>query len=217
MNKILLSIFILITGVSQAQKKEKDFGFKGGDVLLEGSLQFNSTKESVEVNEIRNTTMKKGFSLINPKAGLFINTKAVFGVELGFYREFEKFYGTGTENKANEFYAGIFGRYYFLEVGRRFKTYSELGMGLNNTRTTDNNLEEASKTTGYKGGISLGANYFISPKIAVNFSLSDLLQFSTSSPLGTKMSDAKTVESGVNIDIFDNFFSTVTFGVTFKL
>jgi len=33
--------------------------------------------------------------------------------------------------KGNNFGVGAFGRYYFLEVGSRFKTYAELGAGYN--------------------------------------------------------------------------------------
>src|SRR5690606_40535437 len=138
-------------------------------------------------------------SMLAPKAGFFISDKFLFGVELKFYRESQENKTLETKDKANEFYTGVFGRYYYLEVGPRFKTFSELSFGMGNQRITPNNAN-ALKTTGYKGGLSLGLNYFVSPNIAVNFSLSDLLQFSTSSPLGEKMTEIKTGESAVNIN-----------------
>ncbi len=214
MNKILLSIVILTTGSLQAQKKE--YGLKKGDVLIEGNFQFYSTKESIDLGKKYQTTMKENSSMLAPKAGFLISDKFLFGIELKFYRQSQEDKTLETKEKANEFYAGIYGRYYFLEVGSRLKTFSELSFGMSNQRITPNNTD-AIKTTGYRGGVGLGVNYFVSPNIAVNFSLSDLLQFSTSSPLGEKMSDIKSVESGTNINVFNNFFSTATFGVAFKL
>ena len=214
MNRILLSIVILTTGVVHAQ--QKSYGLKKGDVLIEGNFQFYSTKESIAIRENYQTRAKETSSMLAPKAGFLISDKFLFGIELKFYRQSQEDKTLETKEKANEFYAGIYGRYYFLEVGSRLKTFSELSFGMSNQRITPNNTD-AIKTTGYRGGVGLGVNYFVSPNIAVNFSLSDLLQFSTSSPLGEKMSDIKSVESGTNINVFNNFFSTATFGVAFKL
>ncbi|HLW62486.1 MAG TPA: outer membrane beta-barrel protein [Flavobacterium sp.] len=212
MKKVLLSLAVLATGV--AVQAQEGFGFKEGDILLEGSLQLNSGKESGTMGGT-DVSLKESTTFFNPKAGYFINDQFVLGVELGVgsYKQIQEVGSTESEEKSNGFYAGVFGRYYFLELGQRFKTYSELGVGMNNTKYTDN-IGNVSKTSGFGAGLGLGINYFVTPKIAINFGLSDLLHFSTEKDKNT---DMKTTESGANINVFDNFFSTASFGLTFKL
>src|SRR5690554_4843447 len=182
MKKIFLSLAVLATGVTvQAQE---GFGFKEGDILLEGSLQLNSAKESIEIE-----------------------------LGIGAYKQVQEAGSTEKEVTSNGFYAGVFGRYYFLDLGQRFKTYSELGAGMTNSKYTDV-AGNVSKTSGFGAGLGLGINYFVTPKIAINFGLSDLLHFSTEKDKDTNV---KTDEFGANINIFDNFFTTASFGLTFKL
>ena len=49
MKKIVLTLAVLATGVV-AKAQEGGFGFNQGDILLEGNIQVNSTKESGETN-----------------------------------------------------------------------------------------------------------------------------------------------------------------------
>lgn len=212
MKKIFLSLAVLATGVTvQAQE---GFGFKEGDILLEGSLQLNSAKESIEIEGVNNS-IKESTTLFTPKAGYFINDQFVLGIELGIgaYKQVQEAGSTEKEVTSNGFYAGVFGRYYFLDLGQRFKTYSELGAGMTNSKYTDV-AGNVSKTSGFGAGLGLGINYFVTPKIAINFGLSDLLHFSTEKDKDTNV---KTDEFGANINIFDNFFTTASFGLTFKL
>lgn len=212
MKRIFLSLAVLATGV--AVQAQEGFGFKEGDILLEGNLQLNSSKESGEIAGTK-FSGTESTSVFTPKAGYFINDQFVLGVELGVgsYKQIQEEGSTEREEKSNGFYAGVFGRYYFLELGQRFKTYSELGVGMNNTKYTDF-AGNVSKTSGFGAGLGLGINYFVTPKIAINFGLSDLLHFSTEKD---KETDVKTDEFGANINVFNNFFSTATFGLTFKL
>jgi len=212
MKKIFLSLTVLATGV--AVQAQEGFGFKEGDILLEGSLQLNSTKESGEIAGTK-FSGTESTSFFTPKAGYFINDKFALGVELGIgsYKQVQEVGSIEEEAKANGFYAGVFGRYYFLDLGQRFKTYSELGAGMTNSKYTDV-AGNVSKASGFGAGLGLGINYFVTPKIAINFGLSDLLHFSTEKDKDT---DIKTTQSGANINVFDNFFSTASFGLTFKL
>lgn len=212
MKNIFLSLTVLATGV--AVQAQEGFGFKEGDILVEGNLQLNSSKDSWEVEGISNS-VKEGTTLFAPKAAYFIDDQFALGIELGV-GAYKQIYAAGsgeTEELSNGFYAGVFARYYFLELGQRFKTYSEFGVGMNNTKYTDE-LGNVSKTSGFGAGVGLGINYFVSPKIAINFGLSDLLHFSTEK---NKETNVKTDEFGANINVFNNFFSTATFGLTFKL
>lgn len=213
MKKVLLSLAVLATGVA-AQAQEQTFGFNQGDILLEGSIQSSSVKDAVTINNVE-ATSKETTTLFNPKAGYFINDKFVLGVELGVgsTKLTEQLGNAQTEEKGNAFYAGVFGRYYFLDLGQRFKTYTELGLGMDNSKYTDE-LGTVTKYSGFSTGLGLGINYFVTPKIAINFGLSDVLSFSTSKD---KQTDATTSQFDANINVFNNFFSTATFGLTFKL
>lgn len=213
MKKILLSLAVLATGAA-AQAQEGTFGFNQGDILLEGSIQSSSVKDEVTVNNIE-ASSKETTTLFNPKAGYFINDKFVLGVELGVgaTKLTEQLGNVQTVEKGNAFYAGVFGRYYFLDLGQRFKTYTEVGLGMENSKYTDD-LGVVTKYSGFNAGLGLGVNYFVTPKIAINFGLSDVLSFSSSKD---KQTDGTTNEFNANINVFNNFFSTATFGLTFKL
>jgi len=213
MKKILLSLAVLATGAA-AQAQEQTFGFNQGDILLEGSIQSSSVKDVVTVGGVE-ATSKEMNTMFNPKVGYFINDKFVLGVELGVgsTKVTEQFGNSEVEEKGNAVYAGVFGRYYFLDLGKRFKTYTELGLGMENSKFTDE-AGIVSKYSGFNAGLGLGINYFVTPKIAINFGLSDVLSFSTSKD---KQTDATTSLFDANINVFNNFFSTATFGLTFKL
>ena len=189
MKKIILSLAVLATGV--AAQAQEGFGFNQGDILLEGNIQVNSTKESVEVNGF-SATEKQSTTLFNPKAGYFINDKFALGVELGVLsgKETTELPNGTDETKQNGFYAGVFGRYYFLELGQRFKTYAEVGLGMDNYKEKSNGTE-VEKNSGFSTGLGLGINYFVTPKIAINFGLSDILSYSTNKDKNT---DVKTDE-----------------------
>jgi len=212
MRKIFLSLAVVATTV--AAQAQEGFGFSEGDILLEGSLQLNSQKNSGEESGTT-FSFKESSTLFTPKAGYFINDQFAIGIELGIgaAKGVNTFGSTETEEKTNAFYAGVFGRYYFLELGERFKTYSEVGMGMMNAKFTDN-FGNVSKTSGFGAGLGLGVNYFLTPKIAINFELTDLLYFTT---MKDKNTDIKTNEFGLKINEFNNFFGTANFGLTFKL
>lgn|SRR5690554_110450 len=212
MRKIFLSLAVVATTV--AAQAQEGFGFSEGDILLEGSLQLNSQKNSGEESGTT-FSFKESSTLFTPKAGYFINDQFAIGIELGIgaAKGVSTFGSTETEEKTNAFYAGVFGRYYFLELGERFKTYSEVGMGMMNAKFTDN-FGNVSKTSGFGAGLGLGVNYFLTPKIAINFELTDLLYFTT---MKDKNTDIKTNEFGLKINEFNNFFGTANFGLTFKL
>ena len=164
MKKIVLSLAVLATGVA-AQAQEGTFGFNQGDVLLEGSIQSNSVKEEITVGDVE-ASLKESTTLFNPKAGYFINDKFALGVELGIgaTKVTNEIGNTQTEEKGNAFYAGVFGRYYFLDLGQRFKTYTELGLGIDNSKYTDE-TGTVSKYSGFSTGLGLGFNYFVTPKL----------------------------------------------------
>ncbi len=205
MKKILLSVAVLALGYT-AQAQETTYGFQEGDVIVEGNLGFNSTND-------KNTDTKTNSFNFNPKAGLFINDKFAVGLEVavGSEKETQTVGGAKIENKANSFYGGAFGRYYFLDLGQRFKTYAELGLGFASAKTETAGVKSP-KATGFGAGLGLGINYFVTPKVAINFALSDILSYNSSKVEGGK----NVSEFNGNINVFNNFFSTAQFGLTYK-
>ncbi len=213
MNKTLFLIIISFIGiVAQAQKKKNYF--KNGDVLIESNFHFSSSKQYVDDSSL--VESKQNISIFFPKVGFFISNKFLFGLSLNYSRFSKQDEPNTPEEKKNELFTGIYGRYYFLEAHSRFNIYSDLSWGITSSRITDN-IGNVLKTSGFRGDISLGTHYFISDKIAVNFTLSNLLNYTNYSPIGEKRADFKTEQFDVNINNFNNFFDTATFGLTFKL
>ena len=109
----------------------------------------------------------------------------------------------------------MFGRYYIADLNR-FQPYAELGIGYDSSKTKRTSVindvtttVESPKFNQFGVNATLGFNYFVTPKIAINFALSDLIGFNS----------GKSDQSGskATINNFNNFFDTATFGLTFKL
>lgn len=201
MKKLILSAAaVLAFGFANAQEA-KTFGFGEGNIIVEGNLGFNSTND-------KNTDTKTSSFSFNPKAGYFISDDLAIGIELGIGSAKEE--TGGVEAKENNFGAGAFARYYFLELGERFKTYGEFGLGFDSYKEEFGGNEI--KTSGFGAGLGLGMNYFVTENIAINFVLSDILSYSSIKPDGGEAIN----EFNGNINVFDNFFTTAQFGLTFK-
>lgn len=202
MKKVLLTAVAVfsLTFVNAQEEEKKGFGFASGDVLVEGNLGFGSTND-------KNTEVKTSNFEFNPKVGYFVSDKFAIGVELGVGSDKETTAGTDTDKNSN-FNAGVFGRYYFLDLGERFKTYAEAGLGMASGKT---GLADA-KYSGFGAGAGLGINYFVSDSFAINFGLTDILSYGTA-----KYDGGKNVSAfNANVNVFNNFFTTAQFGLTFK-
>ncbi|KVV15400.1 outer membrane beta-barrel protein [Flavobacterium sp. TMP13] len=204
MKKILLTaVAVFAFSFANAQDSSKSFGFSEGDVLVEGNFSFNSTND-------KNTDTKTNSLGFNPKVGYFLTDKFALGLELEVANGSTEVAGIDTKKSSN-FGAGVFGRYYFLELGERFKTYAEVGVDFNNGKDGLGNME--TKYSGVGFGAGLGLNYFVTENFAINFGLSDILGYSS-----YKVEDGKAVSGfGANLNVFNNFFATANFGLTFKL
>lgn len=184
-----------------AQEDETTYGFEEGNVILEGNLGFNST------NNKNNDAKTNGFS-IAPKAGYFLTEDFAVGVELGYNSFKREVAGLDTEDTST-FGAGVFARYYFLDLGKRFKTYTELGVGFASSKDDIADV----KADGFAAGLNLGINYFVTENIAISFGLADVLSFNSA-----KVDGGEAVNNfNANINVFNNFFNTAQFGLMFKL
>lgn len=211
MKKLLLLSAIAVLGFTSvnAQEDEKTFGFAEGDIMVEGNLGFGSTND-------KNSEVKTSNFDFNPKAGYFVTDDLAVGVELmvGTAKTTDDI--ADSENKDNNFGAGVFARYYFLDLGKRFKTYGEFGVGFDSTKNenTVGGTSSEFKTNGLGAGLGLGMNYFVTENFAINFGLSDVLSFRTDK---ADVDGAEAVSSfNGNLNVFNNFFSTAQFGLTFK-
>ncbi|MBL1408014.1 outer membrane beta-barrel protein [Sphingobacterium faecale] len=210
MKKILLTLTAVagLTVASQAQ----EFGFGKTDLIVEGNIGFGKTDN-------KNTEVKVSGFKFNPKVGYFVTDKIAVGINLIVNDSVTNNYKENAEKKVktNSFGAGVFGRYYFLEVGSRFKTYAELNVDYTGSKgevTTSGTTVKGDKTNTFGVNAGIGANYFLTEKIAVNFAFANIIGYNTSK---VDADGAKAISSfGANVNEFNNFFNTATFGLTFK-
>jgi len=206
MKKLLLTLTAVagLTAASQAQ----EFGFGKGNVIVEGNLGL-STKND------KNTEVKTTNFKFTPKVGYFVTDKIAVGVNLHANTLNTKNSATNVKGNNNELGAGVFGRYYFLELGSRFKAYGELNADFTSTKsdvTTANVKVKAPNITKIGVNAGIGANYFLTDKIAVNFAFADVVGFNSAKAKGGKA----ITEFGANVNQYNNFFDAATFGLTFK-
>ena len=217
MKKILLSLAVLATGAA-VQAQEQPFAFKQGDILLEGSLQANTQDDRAE-------TIRRSNFNFTPKAGYFVSDKFAVGLGLNIgASNIEDYNDVNTNyNEARLSTVGfeVFGRYYIADM-KRFQPYAELGIGYDSTKretitvTDDVTVNtELPKYNDFGVNATLGFNYFVTPKIAVNFALSNLIGFNSGK--SDAPNSKATTDFHANINNFNNFFDTATFGLTFKL
>jgi outer membrane protein len=213
MKKIVLTLAALATFTfASAQEEETTgFGFSQGNIMLEGNFNFNSEND-------KDAGVKTNDFNFNPKVGYFISDDFAIGIQLGLgsgKTETELPDGSTAETKSSRFDAGVFGRYYFLDLGQRFKTYGELGLGMASGKTEDAAGNET-KTSGFNAGVGVGINYFVTENFAINFTLANVISYeSEKTEVGDVEGDG-TTEFGMNLNEFNNFFDTATFGLTFK-
>ncbi|MFD2553492.1 outer membrane beta-barrel protein [Sphingobacterium tabacisoli] len=211
MKKFLLTLTAVagLTAASQAQ----EFGFEKGNFIVEGNFNSSNTND-------KGTKAKTSGFNFNPKAGYFVTDKIAVGVDFGFGQDKKTTYAADIKTVATDknFGVGAFGRYYFLEVGSRFKTYTEVGVGYMNEKIGEKKVgdvkTDAAKFNGFGANAGIGANFFLTEKIAVNFAFADVVSFN-SRKADVDGAKAET-EFNTNVNVFNNFFNTAKFGLTFK-
>lgn len=222
MKKVLLTaVAVFAFGFANAQEEAKSFGFSKGNIIVEGQISFSSNKETNSFLGVKEDETKTNEISFSPKAGYFISDKLALGVELNVFSgketttDFTVVPNDVNEVKVNGFGAGVFARYYFLDLGQRFKTYAEAGLGFASAKNVTNSVE-TSKANGLGFGIDLGMNYFLTDKVAISFGLADVLSYNSSKT--DFVGGGQTKENGFdgNLNVFSNFFDTPTFGLTYK-
>ena len=199
---ILSAMAVFALSFAHAQEEESTFGFGEGDIFVEGNIGFGSTND-------KNTETKTSEFNFAPKAGYFISDDLAVGLDLGFGSEKEEQFGAETV-KRSTVGIGAFARYYFLELGERFKTYGEFGVGY----ATANNKIADTKVNTLDVGATLGINYFVTENFAINFALADILSYTSGK--GDWDGAEAVNEFNFGFGEFNNFFATAQFGLTYK-
>ncbi len=199
MKKIILTaaaVFALSFANAQ-DKKGSDFGYAKGDIVLGGNIMTMSS-----TTEVGGVSTKSSSSMIGPDVAYFISDD--LALELGLQIGSSKV-GTATRATSN---IAVGARYYFLNLGDRFKTYTNFGL---NFGSDDNGGNGAEKTSTLGLGAGIGMNYFLTSKVAINFGLGNIISYGSSTTGNAKSSDMM-----INLNEFNNFFSKPTFGVSYK-
>ena len=198
MKKIILTVAAVfaLTFANAQDKKEGGFGYAKGDIVLGGNIKMSSS-----TTDVGGVSTKTSSSEIGPDVAYFIDDN--FALELGLSFGSSKV-GTTTTATSN---IAVGARYYFLNLGERFKTYTSFGLNFG----SDDNGGAGDKTSTLGFGAGLGMNYFLTSKVAINFGLANVISYDSS-----KTGSVKTSEMNVNLNEFNNFFSTPTFGVAYK-
>ena len=206
MKKLLFTAAVAVLGFTSvsAQEEAKAYSFAEGDIFIEGMVGFNSSND-------KNTEVKENAFEISPKLGFFINEDVAIGGELSFMSTKEETAGTDTADQS-AFGVGAFARYYFLDLGERFKTYGEFGVGYASQNDDLNDF----KVNGFGAGLDLGINYFVTEKIALSFGLKNVLSFS-SAKADVDGAEAVTEFNLGFGDVANPFGGNAAFGVLFKL
>ena len=206
MKKLLFTAAVAVLGFANvsAQEEAKTFGFSEGDLFIEGMVGFNSSED-------KNTEEKASGFEISPKLGYFISEDLAIGGMLSFESAKEEVAGTDTADQST-FGVGAFARYYFLDLGERFKTYGEFGVAY---ASQDDKLNDY-KVNAIGAGLDLGINYFVTEKIALTFGLKNVLSFA-SAKADVDGAEAVTEFNLGFGDVSNPFGGNAAFGILFKL
>jgi len=209
MKKILLTL-TAIAGLTVAAKAQ-DFGFKKQDFIIEGNFKLNTENDKTAQEKVSTYSF-------TPQVGYFVSDKIAVGLTFVTNGKKETNYAgtTDTYDKTSFTGGAVFGRYYFLEVGSRFKTYTQVAVGLGAGKTGLTETEKnGTKVNAFGANAGIGANFFLTEKLAINFAFADVVSYTSTKP---DVDGAKAdTEFQANVNDFKNFFNTATFGLTFKL
>jgi hypothetical protein len=154
--------------------------FKKSDKILEGSVSYSKSKGTDAEYSV------------SPSLGIFLSEKFALGVSLGI--------GEDVDGSVTNF--GAYGRYYFMSIGKNLSAYTQMDISSDNTKLA------GVKTSAFSINLGVGANYFVSKKMAITAHICDLMGYTNQD----SNSDFSIGFSGVN-----NPLSMGQFGLLIKL
>jgi outer membrane protein len=151
--KKMFSILAVLTIFAVSANAQ--LNFKKSDKILEGTASYVKTEGA-----------DASYSLA-PTIGYFLTDKFAIGVAGETAKD-----DAGVKTNS----IGVFGRCYFLNIGKNLKTYSQLTM-------SNVTINDASSAFGLNLG--LGLNYFVSSKLALTLHVADLVDYTDSKSMST--------------------------------
>jgi len=173
--KKMFSILAVLTILAVSANAQSSF--KKSDKILEGTASYVKTEGA-----------DASYSLA-PTVGYFLTDKFAIGVAGETAKD-----DAGVKTNS----IGVFGRCYFLNIGKNLKTYSQLTM-------SNVTINDAGSAFGLNLG--LGLNYFVSSKLALTLHVADLVDY-------TDMNSTSTFSLGWQG--VTNPFSASKFGVLYR-
>lgn len=173
-NKLKMKKILLILVAALGLTATAQTGFKKSDKFVEGTFSYEKAKDVDATYTFA------------PTVGYFVTDKTAVGVSVE----------TGKAATGNSTSFGVFARHYFLNVGKDFKVYSQLGV---------NNNNEADAKAYISTDLGLGLNYFVTKNLALTTSLTSLASYND-----------KTSTFNVGFGGVDNPFNAPKFGVLYK-
>lgn len=227
MKKIITMAVLVTFGYAAAQEKTETnpYGFTKGNIFVGGDVTVTSMKGTETDEGVDGNEMKASMVGIAPKAGYFFTDRLAAGVGLNYLSgktTITEVVNDETQqkiDKTNGIGGQVFARYYFLDLGKRFHAYSELNAGFVSLKIESIREDETSKGTMKSTDVAfdLGMNYFLTPKLAVSFTLSNLLKYNNMKiESAEENQSAKASNFSANLNVFKNIFDTPTFGLLYK-
>ena len=180
MRKFKLAVVTLLVSLVSMTGVKAQSSFTKGDKIVEGMVSYSKSKGADAVYTVA------------PSFGYFATNKIAVGVSAEF--------GTSANGDVTNF--GVYARNYFHTIGKNFLTFAQVNAGNNTTKNA------GVKTSEFAAGVGLGANYFVSPNVALSMHVADLVSYTS----GEGASNFSIGFTG-----FHNPFSMAKFGVLIKL
>lgn len=180
MNKVKFVVVAMLVSLFAISGVKAQNTFKKSDKIVEGTVSYSkSTGSDAEYS-------------FSPAVGYFVTDKIAVGLAAEL--------GKSSNGDVTNF--GAYTRCYFLNIGQNFKAYSQLGLASNTTKV------EGVSASEFVAGVGLGANYFVSKKVALTAHIADLVSY-----------ENEDGNSYFNLGFtgFNNPFAMGKFGILIKL
>ena len=151
MNKVKFVVVAMLVSLFAISGVKAQNTFKKSDKIVEGTVSYSKST---------GTDAEYSFS---PAVGYFLTDRFAAGVTAEI--------GKSADGEVTNF--GAYGRCYILNIGQNFKAFSQLGIGSNTTKVAGVSTSE------FAAGVGLGANYFVSKRIALSAHIADLISYTS--------------------------------------
>jgi outer membrane protein len=173
-------------------------GFHKGSFLMGGNISFS---DQVDASQTTSTSLT-----ILPEWIIFTGDK--FALVFGVGYTYEE---NGNSETTSMFDIKFGGRYYFLNLTRRCRIYNDFSLNIGTGSTFSSGIA-SQNTLNIKFDAGLGLNYFITNKLIIDFRLTDLISYSSTSIAGST-----NYQFGLILNRYNSIFNATSLGLIYKL